>query len=132
MPASRPSSQVPADDTPERPRLTDGEKKANHIASGELTPTHTPTQQHRGREEQQHPFVLDADWAGTEQKRRQAIREGFDRLSCLVPGLHGQARSEGVVLHGTVDYIKTLLVERRSMIESLESKGVAVDPEMKK
>jgi hypothetical protein len=25
-----------ADDAPERPRLTDGEKKANHIASGEL------------------------------------------------------------------------------------------------
>lgn len=49
-----------------------------------------------------------------------------------MPGLHGQARSEGVVLHGTVDYIKTLLVERRSMIETLEAKGVAVDPEMKK
>lgn len=49
-----------------------------------------------------------------------------------MPGLNGQARSEGVVLHGTVDYIKTLLVERRAMIDTLESKGVPVDPDMKK
>lgn len=105
MPTSRrSSSQVPvnpaADDAPERPRLTDGEKKANHIAS--------------------------------EQKRRHAIREGFDRLSNIVPGLDGQARSEGVVLHGTVDYVKQLMLERRTMIQALEAKGVAVDPEMKK
>lgn len=49
-----------------------------------------------------------------------------------MPGLDGQARSEGVVLHGTVDYVKQLMLERRTMIQALEAKGVAVDPEMKK
>ncbi|KAL1838310.1 hypothetical protein VTJ49DRAFT_2822 [Mycothermus thermophilus] len=84
----------------ERPRLTDLEKKANHIAS--------------------------------EQKRRQAIREGFDRLSEIVPGLQGQARSEGIVLHATLLHLRKLLKERRRMIEILEENGVAVDAELKK
>lgn len=50
----------------ERPRLSEQEKKNNHIAS--------------------------------EQKRRMAIREGFDRLTEIVPGLEGQGRSENIVL----------------------------------
>lgn len=50
----------------ERPRLSEQEKKNNHIAS--------------------------------EQKRRMAIREGFDRLTEIVPGLEGQGRSESIVL----------------------------------
>jgi heteromeric Ino2p/Ino4p transcription factor len=50
----------------ERPRLTEQEKKNNHIAS--------------------------------EQKRREAIRQGFDRLTEIVPGLEGQGRSESIVL----------------------------------
>jgi heteromeric Ino2p/Ino4p transcription factor len=40
---------------PDRPRLTDAEKKQNHILS--------------------------------EQKRRQAIRQGFDRLAAMTPGM---------------------------------------------
>ncbi|KAG9714418.1 hypothetical protein KCU73_g16218, partial [Aureobasidium melanogenum] len=44
----------------DKPRLTEQEKKNNHIAS--------------------------------EQKRRQAIREGFDRLAEIVPGMSGQGR----------------------------------------
>jgi septum formation protein len=75
---------------------------------------------------------VQANWRDAEQKRRHAIREGFDRLSNLVPGLDGQARSEGVVLHGTVDYVKQLMLERRAMIQALEAKGVAVDPDTKK
>lgn len=50
----------------EKTRLTEQEKKNNHIAS--------------------------------EQKRRLAIREGFDRLTEIVPGLEGQGRSESIVL----------------------------------
>ncbi|KAL2258373.1 hypothetical protein VTK26DRAFT_8339 [Humicola hyalothermophila] len=100
--ASSTSSQkplTPVEDERDKPRLTEKEKKANHIAS--------------------------------EQKRRQAIREGFDRLTELVPGLQGQARSEGIVLHGTVGYIRKLMSERRAMIEALEARGVAVEPELK-
>ena len=53
--------------SPPRARLTEQEKKNNHIAS--------------------------------EQKRRNAIRDGFDRLTELIPGCEGQGRSEGMVLN---------------------------------
>lgn len=66
-----------------------------------------------------------------EQKRRQAIREGFDRLTELVPGLEGQGRSEGLVLKRTVDYMRQQLDERKNMIEQIEQSGAQVDPKMK-
>ncbi|KHJ33759.1 putative mlx-interacting protein [Erysiphe necator] len=75
----------------EKPRLSENEKKANHIAS--------------------------------EQKRRQAIREGFDRLTELVPGLEGQGRSESVVLKKTVDYIRAQLAERQRLVNRIEELG---------
>ncbi|KAH7368548.1 hypothetical protein B0T11DRAFT_326714 [Plectosphaerella cucumerina] len=84
----------------EKPRLTEAEKKQNHIAS--------------------------------EQKRRQAIREGFDRLTELVPGLEGQGRSEGLVLQRTVKYMREQLEERRAIVERVEAAGGTVDEEMKK
>lgn len=62
-----------------------------------------------------------------EQKRRLAIREGFDRLADLVPGLEGQGRSESVVLKKTVDYIRRQIEERRMLIEEAEGLGVVVD-----
>ncbi|CEJ89193.1 Putative Helix-loop-helix DNA-binding domain-containing protein [[Torrubiella] hemipterigena] len=83
----------------EKPRLTEEEKKQNHIAS--------------------------------EQKRRQAIREGFDRLTELVPGLEGQGRSEGLVLKRTVDYMRQQLDEREAMIGQIEGAGGQVDPKLK-
>lgn len=68
----------------------------------------------------------------TEQKRRQAIREGFDRLASQVPGLEGQGRSEGLVLNRTVQFMLEQLEERRQMIEKIESQGGKVDPELKR
>lgn len=62
-----------------------------------------------------------------EQKRRLAIREGFDRLAELVPGLEGQGRSESVVLKKTVDYIRIQLEERRMLAEEAEGLGVVVE-----
>ncbi|ERS95970.1 helix-loop-helix DNA-binding protein domain protein [Sporothrix schenckii 1099-18] len=79
----------------EKPRLTEREKKQNHIAS--------------------------------EQKRRQAIREGFDRLTELVPGLEGQGRSEGLVLQRTVEFMNAELEKRRQLIRDIESRGGTVD-----
>ncbi|EED21349.1 conserved hypothetical protein [Talaromyces stipitatus ATCC 10500] len=79
---------VGADGNQDKPRLTEQEKKNNHIAS--------------------------------EQKRRAAIREGFDRLTELVPGLEGQGRSESVVL-------KKTLQERRELIAEIERSGGQVD-----
>ncbi|GJN70290.1 helix-loop-helix DNA-binding domain-containing protein [Purpureocillium lilacinum] len=84
----------------EKPRLTEEEKKQNHIAS--------------------------------EQKRRQAIREGFDRLTELVPGLEGQGRSEGLVLKRTVEFMRQQIEERRVMVDQIERAGGRVDDELKK
>jgi len=84
----------------EKPRLSEHEKKANHIAS--------------------------------EQKRRQAIREGFDRLTELVPGLEGQGRSESVVLKKTVDYMRAQLDERRRLVGRLDELGGQVEDGMRR
>lgn len=63
----------------------------------------------------------------SEQKRRAAIREGFDRLTELVPGLEGQGRSESIVLSKTVDFIRSKLREREELIAEIESYGGRVD-----
>ncbi|KAL3481991.1 Maf-like protein-domain-containing protein [Aspergillus californicus] len=75
----------------DKPRLTEQEKKSNHIAS--------------------------------EQKRRAAIREGFDRLTVLVPGLEGQGRSESIVLKKTVDFMHLQIQERNELIAEIERRG---------
>jgi len=71
---SSPSGGNGTNSNSDRPRLTDAEKKQNHIAS--------------------------------EQKRRQAIRMGFDRLAAMTPGMHGMGRSEATVLSNAVNEIK--------------------------
>ncbi|KAF2839347.1 hypothetical protein M501DRAFT_905306, partial [Patellaria atrata CBS 101060] len=76
----------------DKPRLTEQEKKNNHIAS--------------------------------EQKRRQAIREGFDRLANIVPGMEGQGRSEAVVLQATIEFMKQQLEEREELMKSCKDKGI--------
>ncbi|KAI0474828.1 hypothetical protein F4859DRAFT_80411 [Xylaria cf. heliscus] len=83
----------------EKPRLTEEEKKQNHIAS--------------------------------EQKRREAIRAGFDRLCELVPGLEGQGRSEGLVLKRTVEYMRVQLEQRRELVLAAEARGEFVSEELK-
>ncbi|KAL2211700.1 hypothetical protein CC79DRAFT_1364000 [Sarocladium strictum] len=83
----------------EKPRLTEEEKKQNHIAS--------------------------------EQKRRQAIREGFDRLTELVPGLEGQGRSEGLVLKRTVEFMREQIADREVLVGRVEAAGGEVDDKMK-
>ena len=85
--------------TPEKPRLTEEEKRANHIAS--------------------------------EQKRRAAIREGFDKLAELTPGMEGQGRSEGLVLGKVVEFAKEQLEERRRLIAEVEARGGIVHPDLK-
>lgn len=67
-----------------------------------------------------------------EQKRRLAIREGFDRLTELVPGLEGQGRSESVVLKKTVDYMRLQLEERRRLVARIEELGGHVEDGLRK
>lgn len=76
----------------DRPRLTEAQKKENHIRS--------------------------------EQKRREAIREGFDRLASIVPGMEGQGRSEAVVLEATIRYMREQIVERKRIIAEAQAQGI--------
>ena len=93
------ASNTPSAPEREKPRLTEQEKKNNHIAS--------------------------------EQKRRAAIREGFDRLTELVPGIEGQGRSEGMVLRKTVDFMQLKLQERKELIREIEWRGGVVDERLR-
>ena len=78
----------------EKPRLSEQEKKNNHIAS--------------------------------EQKRRQAIREGFDEIADLTPGLSGHGRSEALVLDGASRYLKSLFAERWQLLQRAQEQGLDV------
>ncbi|KAF2656147.1 hypothetical protein K491DRAFT_692348 [Lophiostoma macrostomum CBS 122681] len=76
----------------DRPRLTEAQKKENHIAS--------------------------------EKKRREAIREGFDKLASIVPGMEGQGRSEALVLEATLKHMREKIMEREKIIEEARAKGI--------
>ncbi|ROW14269.1 hypothetical protein VPNG_04241 [Cytospora leucostoma] len=67
----------------------------------------------------------------SEQKRRQAIRDGFDKVASLVPGLEGQGRSEGHVLNVTVQFILEKIEERRQLVEEIEARGGVVSDDLK-
>ncbi len=67
----------------------------------------------------------------SEQKRRQAIRDAFDRLTVLVPGIQGQGRSEGLVLKKTLEKMHEAVAERRRLIAEIESLGGEVPEELK-
>ena len=86
-----PASQSPTN-AADRPRLTEAQKKENHIRS--------------------------------EQKRREAIREGFDWLASIVPGLEGQGRSEAVVLGGAIKLMREKIMERQQLINDAKAKGI--------
>ncbi|KAK3201775.1 hypothetical protein GRF29_164g644031 [Pseudopithomyces chartarum] len=86
------SSQSPPAGQADRPRLTEAQKKENHIRS--------------------------------EQKRREAIRDGFDRLASIVPGMEGQGRSEAVVLDATLQMIREEINKRKHIIEGAKAQGV--------
>lgn len=93
---SSPLGGIPQD---EKPRLTEEQKRQNHITS--------------------------------EQKRRQAIRDGFDKLAEIVPGIQGQGRSEGHVLNVSVQHILEQLDRRSSLIQDIEARGGTVPEHLK-
>ncbi|KAF2259548.1 hypothetical protein CC78DRAFT_58027 [Lojkania enalia] len=86
------ASPSPPTNPNERPRLTEAQKKENHIRS--------------------------------EQKRREAIREGFDRLANTVPGMEGQGRSEAVVLEATLKLMREQIMERQRIIAQGKAEGL--------
>ncbi|KAK9453507.1 hypothetical protein V1511DRAFT_81978 [Dipodascopsis uninucleata] len=65
-----------------------------------------------------------ANHIASEQKRRQAIREGFDRLTEVVPGLtKSQGRSEAIVLQNTLSFLKRELEEYKTLVKRIEELG---------
>ncbi len=119
----------PADD---KPRLTEEEKKQNHIASGRFHPSHVYRLPVRSIPLSVIKRQLLTGKLVQNKTRRQAIREGFDRLTELVPGLEGQGRSEGIVLKKTVVYMREQLEERRELIRKIEENGGQVDDGLKR
>ncbi|KAK9321043.1 hypothetical protein V1517DRAFT_327672 [Lipomyces orientalis] len=72
-----------------------------------------------------------ANHIASEQKRRQAIREGFDRLTEVVPGLtRSQGRSEAIVLQKTLAFLKGELAEHRNLVQRITDLGGTVPPEL--
>ncbi|KAJ4421883.1 hypothetical protein N0V82_003483 [Gnomoniopsis sp. IMI 355080] len=96
MDASSPPAESPTSDRAEtdKPRLTDAQKRQNHITS--------------------------------EQKRREAIRRGFDKICEVLPGLEGQGRSEGVVLNETTKLLLEAIIERKRLVAEVERRGGVV------
>ncbi|KAK9237527.1 hypothetical protein V1525DRAFT_403853 [Lipomyces kononenkoae] len=67
----------------------------------------------------------------SEQKRRQAIRDGFDRLTEIVPGLtRSQGRSEAIVLQKTVAFLKNELEEHRNLVQRIAELGGVIPPDL--
>lgn len=60
----------------------------------------------------------------SERKRREAIRNGFQKLSDKVPNCKGQARSEGIVLANTVKYINDLQARKEDLRKEAQKKGM--------
>lgn len=87
-------SPIGAGSLADKPRLTEQEKRDNHIAS--------------------------------EQKRRAAIREGFDDIAELTPGMAGHGRSEAMVLEHASAYLKALLAHRFRLLKQAEDQGLDV------
>lgn len=67
----------------------------------------------------------------TEQKRRVNIRQSYDRLTTIVPGIEGKGRSELIVLTRTDEFIKEQLLKRKALLEKLEAKGFVLTEEDK-
>lgn len=71
-----------------------------------------------------------ANHIASEKKRRNNIREQYDNLAAMVPGMTGQGRSEGRVLEETVKYSLRLAQERMDMIHQLRDAGQHVDAQL--
>lgn len=68
----------------------------------------------------------------SEHKRRQAIRDAFNKLVELVPELTpNDNRSEVLILNKSADYLNVLFKEQKSLVEQLEAKGLDIDEKLK-
>ena len=73
-----------------------------------------------------------ANHIASEKKRRTNIREQYDKLADMTPGMEGHGRSEGRVLEEVVKRGRALKEERRQLIREIEARGGIVDDCWKK
>ncbi|CCH46634.1 hypothetical protein BN7_6229 [Wickerhamomyces ciferrii] len=68
----------------------------------------------------------------SENKRRKAIRDAFEKLVSLNPDLKpSDNRSEILILNKSAEYIQLLHRDNQSLVEQLELKGINVDERLK-
>ncbi|KAK4996325.1 Transcription factor [Elasticomyces elasticus] len=61
----------------------------------------------------------------SEKKRRNAIRDEYDKLSALVPGMKGQGKSEALMLQATVKHLEGQLAEKEMLKALVLGKGIS-------
>ncbi|USW53720.1 Putative myc-type, basic helix-loop-helix (bHLH) domain-containing protein [Septoria linicola] len=93
-----------------------------NLGEGPSSPLNSASAKARLTEEQKKRNHIES-----EKKRREAIRNGFDRLSTIVPGMQGQARSEAIVLAATVDHMRALLQQKEQIQAAATAKGWSLE-----
>lgn len=67
----------------------------------------------------------------SEQKRRKAIRDGFDKMCDMIPGFEGMGRSENKVLDKVLEAVVQNIEKRQSLLDEAEAKGISVGEEFR-
>lgn len=68
----------------------------------------------------------------SEHKRRQAIRDAFDKLVDVVPGLvPADSRSEALILTKSADYLTVLFKQHEELIQKIENQNIQIDKNLK-
>jgi len=88
----------------------------------------TPTSENKAHLSEQQKK---ANHIASEKKRRHNIREQYDRLADMVPGMSGQGRSEGRVLEEVAKLGRELTKERQRLVKEIERRGGKVDDELR-
>lgn len=82
---------------------------SNNNMSSPASPNGTPAKHRLSTDQKRYNHIQ------SEKKRREAIRDGFDKLACIVPGMTGMGRSEAVVLQHTVAFMKYQIEKREAL-----------------
>lgn len=119
--------------SPSKPEktTTDGSSPAEKSRKGKGKRKTRPSKKSNKTSERPHLTESEkkSNHITSEQKRRQNIRAGYDRLSETVPKLEGLARSEAYVLQETVLFGRALVARRLELIGMLKERGLEVKPE---
>ena len=66
-----------------------------------------------------------------ENKRRDGLREQYEKLAQQVPGAENDSKSEERLLSKTADYVEEQIVAVRKLIAEYDAKGMAVPDDIR-